>query len=204
MDCLFVYFCLVLFSAIPWLVLPALMTLSYGGVTLLLTNVQVSCLFPQAAGVVITLVSGAFDFSASTQLFVKVNHRQQSWLESQLRLATYNLSSLICPLTTRVVGAPQMTSRTVSSIFPCSPLPSETRRTPGLSTYNGNSYVQFHDNLSRREDTGDDSAEILFQSVLREASVSSSAGMGRDGHCLMLSNQHFHCGPWLRPLSQVL
>ena len=56
----------------PWLLLPALMALSYGGVTLLLTNVQVSCLFPRNAGVVITLVSGAFDFSATTQLLVKV------------------------------------------------------------------------------------------------------------------------------------
>ena len=33
----------------------------------------------------------------------------------------------------RVVGAPQMISQPVSSIFPCSPLPSGTWRTPGLS-----------------------------------------------------------------------
>ena len=32
-----------------------------------------------------------------------------------------------------VVGAPKMTSQPVSSIFRCSPLPSGTRRTPGLS-----------------------------------------------------------------------
>ena len=32
---------------------------------------------------------------------------------------------IICPLTARVVGAPQMISQPVSSIFPCSPLPSE-------------------------------------------------------------------------------
>ena len=37
------------------------------------------------------------------------------------------------PLTARVVGAPQMISQPVSSIFPCSPLPSGTWRTPGLS-----------------------------------------------------------------------
>ena len=37
------------------------------------------------------------------------------------------------PLTARVVGAPQMISQPVSSIFPCSPLPSGTCRTPGLS-----------------------------------------------------------------------
>ena len=41
--------------------------------------------------------------------------------------------SLIFPLTVRVVGAPQMISQPVSSIFPCSPLPSGTWRTPGLS-----------------------------------------------------------------------
>ena len=37
------------------------------------------------------------------------------------------------PLTSRVVGAPQMISQPVSFIFPCSPLPSGTCRTPGLS-----------------------------------------------------------------------
>ena len=39
----------------------------------------------------------------------------------------------IYPLIARVVGAPQMISQPVSSMFPCSPLPSETLRTPGLS-----------------------------------------------------------------------
>ena len=37
---------------------------------------------------------------------------------------------IIYPLTARIVGAPQMTSQPVSSIFPCSPLPSGTWRTP--------------------------------------------------------------------------
>ena len=40
---------------------------------------------------------------------------------------------LRCLLTSRVVGAPQMFSNQVSSIFLCSPLPSRTWRTPGLS-----------------------------------------------------------------------
>ncbi|KAL8561474.1 hypothetical protein ACOMHN_011156 [Nucella lapillus] len=65
-----------------WLVLPSLITLSYGGVSLLLTNVQISCLFPQAAGVIVTLVSGAFDFSAATQLAVKMLY--ESGLVSRL------------------------------------------------------------------------------------------------------------------------
>ena len=37
------------------------------------------------------------------------------------------------PLTTGVTGAPQMTSRPLSSNFLCSPLPSNTWQTPGLS-----------------------------------------------------------------------
>ena len=40
---------------------------------------------------------------------------------------------LISLLTVRVIWAPQMISQPVSSIFPCSPLPSGTCRTPGLS-----------------------------------------------------------------------
>ena len=42
-------------------------------------------------------------------------------------------STLIYSLTTRVVGAPQIISKHVSSIFPCSLLPSGTWRTPDLS-----------------------------------------------------------------------
>ena len=37
------------------------------------------------------------------------------------------------PSTARIVGTSQMPSQPVSSIFPCSPLPSGTWRTPGLS-----------------------------------------------------------------------
>ena len=40
---------------------------------------------------------------------------------------------IINPLIARVVGAPQMNLQSVFSIFPCSPLPSGTCRTPGLS-----------------------------------------------------------------------
>ena len=39
---------------------------------------------------------------------------------------------IISPLTARVIGAPQMISQPVSSISPCSPLPSGTWQTPGL------------------------------------------------------------------------
>ena len=56
-------------------------------------------------------------------------------LLSQLRTsrATTSLFIIINPLTARVVVAPQMILQKVFSIFPCSPLPSGTCRTPGLS-----------------------------------------------------------------------
>ena len=60
------------------------------------------------------------------------------------------------------------------------------------------SSVQSLDQLGRRRDLMDDSAEILFQSFLQEALVSSS-GMGRDVQALMLSIQHFLCRPQRRP-----
>ena len=40
---------------------------------------------------------------------------------------------IIYPLTTKVIGAPQMTLQPVSSNFPCSPLPSGTWLNQGLS-----------------------------------------------------------------------
>ena len=55
-------------------------------------------------------------------------------LQQQLFHAAGSLFVIIIyPLTARVVGAPQMTSQPVFSIFPCSPLPPGTCRTPGLS-----------------------------------------------------------------------
>ena len=44
-----------------------------------------------------------------------------------------NYIIIINPLTARIAGAPQMILQLVYSIFPCSPLPSGTCRTPGLS-----------------------------------------------------------------------
>ena len=48
-------------------------------------------------------------------------------------ILTENIIIIIYPLTAKVVGAPQMILQPVFSIFPCSPLPFETCRTPGLS-----------------------------------------------------------------------
>ena len=47
---------------------------------------------------------------------------------------TYLFIIIINPLTATVVGAPQMILQPVFSIFPCSPLPSGTCRTSGLSS----------------------------------------------------------------------
>ena len=46
---------------------------------------------------------------------------------------SYIIIIIINPLTARVVGSPQMILQPVFSIFPCSPPPSGTCRTPGLS-----------------------------------------------------------------------
>ena len=48
-------------------------------------------------------------------------------------VSTLISSHLVYPLTARVVGAPQIILQPVSSIFFCSPLPSVTWQTPGLS-----------------------------------------------------------------------
>ena len=45
----------------------------------------------------------------------------------------YFIIIIISPFIARVVGAPQMISQPVFSISPCSPLPSGTWKTPGLS-----------------------------------------------------------------------
>ena len=51
-------------------------------------------------------------------------------------------------------------------------------------------------------DMTDDSADILFQSFLQQAVVSTS-GMGRAVHFLTMSIQHFLCRPQRRPPSKV-
>ena len=69
------------------------------------------------------------------------------------------------------------------------------------------SSIQPLDQLGHLGDMRDNSAEILFQSFLQEALVSSS-GMGRDVYSLM-SIQHFlcwpqHCSPSKMPWRMVL
>ena len=62
----------------------------------------------------------------------KIRHPKTA-AHSKPRFSAFFLLLLIIiidPLTARVVGAPQMISQQVSSILPCSPLPSRTWRTP--------------------------------------------------------------------------
>ena len=71
-----------------------------------------------------------------------------------------------------------------------------------FSVYNYISSIQSPDRLGRRGDMRDDSADILFQSFVQEAHVSSSR-MGRVVHPLTVSIRHFLCRPRLRPPSKV-
>ena len=61
--------------------------------------------------------------------------------------------------------------------------------------------VQSLDRSGRRGNMRKDSTEILFQSFLQEAFMSSS-GLGRAVHSLVLSIQHFLCRPRSRPPSR--
>ena len=94
------------------------------------------------------------------------------------------ISHLICPLSVRVVGAPQMISQPVSFIFPCSPLPSH----------------HHHQSFNRegRWGTTDDFATSflhfsLFSTALWDLPNSRSV------HSLMLSSHLFLCPPCLLP-----
>ena len=76
-----------------------------------------------------------------TDLSASENKFHEWWLASlcwytEIKVNGQKLETVIIiinPLTERVVGAPQMILQPVFSIFPCSPLPSGTCRTPGLS-----------------------------------------------------------------------
>ena len=67
----------------------------------------------------------------SVQRYHRTATKQQQYCLSACNDTTVII--IINPLTARVVGAPQMILQPVFSIFPYSPLPSGTCRTPGLS-----------------------------------------------------------------------
>ena len=57
----------------------------------------------------------------------------QHWVNLRVFIIIIIIIIIINSLTAKVVGAPQMILQPVFSIFPCSPLPSWTCRTQGLS-----------------------------------------------------------------------
>ena len=61
---------------------------------------------------------------------MRLTRLSQDWHQYRPRIL---LLIIIILLTARVVGAPQMILQPLFSIFPCSPLPTGTCRTPGLS-----------------------------------------------------------------------
>ena len=80
------------------------------------------------------LVSAA-DCRTESHTDTHIHTRTQTHTDTHVytQIYAHTHASLIYPITTRVVGAPQLILQPVSSIFPCSLLPSGTWRTPGLS-----------------------------------------------------------------------
>ena len=83
----------------------------------------------------ILTTSGLIERNKATYCLLQVQQRETSNLYTDYSRPNIIIIIIIIiyPLTARVVGAPQMISQPISSIFPCSPLPSMTWRTPGLS-----------------------------------------------------------------------
>ena len=82
---------------------------------------------------------GGWKWRVGVSYFIFVVQSTNSHTEVKFKSADHNHCEydhgiiIINPLTARVVGAPQMILQPVFSIFPCSPLPSGTCWSPGLS-----------------------------------------------------------------------
>ncbi|XP_059147497.1 equilibrative nucleobase transporter 1-like isoform X2 [Physella acuta] len=59
---------------LPWLAYPGLMLIGFGGVTMIITCMQVANLFPLGGSVVIGFLNGGFDTSSGVQLMVKFGY----------------------------------------------------------------------------------------------------------------------------------
>ena len=84
-------------------------------------------------GRILSTAAWSLVLQLQVQLLRSCKHEREFRLVAAKVLQIVSSHHLIYPLTARVVGAPQMISQPVSSIYPCSPLPSGTSRTPGLS-----------------------------------------------------------------------
>ena len=91
---------------------------------------------------------------------------------------------------------------TTETAFTGLPTVSEVVSFSGIVLTTETAPFQSLDELGCPGDMRVDSAEILFQSFLQEALVSSYS-MCRDVHSLMLSNQHFLSRPRRRPPSKM-
>ena len=79
-----------------------------------------------------SLVASIFLYACESWTLTELQRRIQA-MQMRCYRKILHIIIIINPLTTRVVGAPQMILQPVFSIFPCSPLPSGTCQTPGLS-----------------------------------------------------------------------
>ncbi|KAI8797343.1 solute carrier family 43 member 3 isoform X1 [Biomphalaria glabrata] len=61
---------------LPWLIFPGMALVAFGGISLIMTNVQLSNMFPVGGGAVVGIISGAFDSSSGIQLMVKLGYEQ--------------------------------------------------------------------------------------------------------------------------------
>ena len=123
----------------------------------------------------------------------KCNARLQTLAKDQYKLKTGEkfiiIIIIINPLTTRVVGAPQMILQPVFSIFPCSPLPSGTCQTPGLSTpwcsLPPSSFVLFF--RVRNCDNFTDKWHVWWKNLHSNSSSSRLQAFAIDLYCLLAS-----------------
>ncbi|GFO23681.1 solute carrier family 43 member 3 [Plakobranchus ocellatus] len=83
-------------KGVPWLIFPGLSLIGGAGITFLMTNMQISLLFPKLGSVVVGIFCGAFDASTGTQLLVKLGYEGGvSRQTSYLILAVFHLLTLI-------------------------------------------------------------------------------------------------------------
>ena len=84
------------YPELPWLIFPGLSLIGGAGITYLMTNMQISLLFPSMGSIVVGLFCGGFDASTGTQLLVKVSLLNCGLVEAgfQWDLRRFNFNSL--------------------------------------------------------------------------------------------------------------
>lgn len=81
---------------VPWPIFPGLILLGTGGITYLMTNMQISALFPRFGSFIVGLLCGGFDSSSGIQLMVKFGYENGITRQtSYIILACTNFLTLI-------------------------------------------------------------------------------------------------------------